>query len=76
MGIANDTITSVKVGRNVAIVGYKHTEFASVNFFSDKDVIYLKGPDSKNPLGGSVIPIGTPGGGDAISSIKVIKIVK
>ena len=73
IGVANDTISSVLVGRNVAIVGYKHTNFGSTNFYSDENIPYMVGPRSKNPLKGKVVPVGAPHSGDAISSIKVIK---
>jgi len=73
IGVANDTISSVLVGKNVAVVGYKHTKFRSVNLFSSINVPFMKGKPSKNPLKGSVVPAKAPGGGDAISSIKVIK---
>jgi len=73
IGVANDTITSVLVGSNVAMVGYKNTNYGSVNFFGDKNVPYMKGKDSPNPLKGKVVEVGTPGGGDSISSIRVIK---
>lgn len=73
IGVANDTISSVLVGRNVAIVGYKNTNFSSTNFYSDKHIPYMVGPPSKNPLKGKVVPVGSPHSGDAISSIKVIK---
>jgi hypothetical protein len=73
IGIANDTISSVLVGKNVAIVGYNHTGFRSVNLFSSVRVPYMKGKSSKNPIKGKVVPAKAPGGGDAISSIRVIK---
>jgi hypothetical protein len=73
IGVANDTISSVLVGNNVAIVGYKNTNFGSTNFYSDRNVPYLVGPKSSVPGQGKVVPANAPGGGDAISSIKVIK---
>lgn len=73
IGVANDTISSVLVGNNVAIVGYKHTNFGSTNFYSDNHIPYMVGPPSKNPLKGKTVPVGSPHSGDAISSIKVIK---
>lgn len=73
IGVANDTISSVLVGTNVAVVGYNHTEFRSVNLFSSTNIPYMKGKPSKNPIGGKVVPAKAPGGGDAISSIRVIK---
>jgi hypothetical protein len=76
IGVANDTISSVLVGRNVAIVGYKNTNFRSTNFYSDKNIPYIVGPKSKIPLQGKVVPANAPGGGDAISSIKVIKLCR
>jgi len=94
IGVANDTISSVLVGGNyfpnVAIMGYKDTNFRSMNFFSTGNVHYMRGPKSINPLKGLGNPLkgerirpvfrqayrSTKSGGDAISSIKVIKICK
>jgi len=73
IGVANDTISSVLVGRNVAIVGYKNNGFDSVNLYSDNNISYMVGPSSKIPFNGKLVPAGSPYSGDAISSIKVIK---
>jgi len=69
IGVANDTISSVLVGRNVAMVSYKNTNFGKVNRYIDKNTSVIPG---KRPLKGGL----NRNGGDEISSIKVIKLCR
>jgi len=65
IGVANDTISSIKVGNNVAIVGFEHNYFGAVTYYAEKDISIMYS-DTKSPLKRS-------GEGDKISSIKVVK---
>jgi hypothetical protein len=76
IGVVNDTISSVLVGKNVAIVDYKDTGFVSVNIYSDKDVPVMFPSSSKNPLKKTNKHADHPNSSDEISSIKVIKVFK
>ena len=65
MGIANDAISSIKVGKNVALVGFEHVNFRAVTFYTEKDKPRML---SKSKSG-----IQELGQGDKISSLKVMR---